>query len=80
MHREEIQNLLSAFGFAETLNKTLSGVNITHMIHRCDKLNKFVEYRIDPFGMVKLLWVFDSAADLVVFENTTDFETWFKNL
>ena len=76
MHREEIQNLLTHFGFAETLNRTLEGVNTTHMMHRCDKLKKLVEYYIDPLGVIKSIWAFDSASNLFVFENTVDFEVW----
>lgn len=76
MHREEIENLLSDFGFAETLNRTLNGLNIIHMMHRSEKLKKFVEYKIDPLGMVNAIWVFDFTSDMVVFENTADFETW----
>lgn len=76
MHREEIQNLLSHFGFAETLNRTLEGANTTHMMHRCDKLKKLVEYYIDPLGVIKSIWAFDSTSNLSVFENTVDFEVW----
>jgi hypothetical protein len=79
MHREEIQNLLSNFGFAETLNKPLTGINVTHMMHRSDKLKKLVEYKIDPLGMVDIIWGFDSS-DLVMFENTVDFEIWLNKL
>ena len=76
MHREEIQNLLSTFGFVETMNRTLEGVNTTHMMHRSDKLKKFVEYYIDPFGIIKAIWAFDSTDDLSMIENTVDFEIW----
>ena len=76
MHKEEIQNLLSTFGFAETLNKTLNGVNITHMMHSSEKLKKLVEYNIDSLGMVNVIWGFDFTSDLAMIENTADFETW----
>lgn len=76
MHREEIQNLLSHFGFAETLNKTFNGVNITHMMHRSDKLKKLVEYNVDHLGIVNVIWAFDISADLSMIENIVDFEVW----
>lgn len=78
MSKEEIQNLLSSFGFEETLNKTLKGVNSVHMMHFCNKLKKFVEYYIDPLGIIKSIWGFTKEHDLSVFENTNDFEIWLK--
>ena len=77
MHREEIQNLLSDFGFAETLNRTLKGINTTHMIHRSEGLRKIVEYYIDPVGIVKSIWGF-SGETLSVIESSSDFEIWLK--
>jgi len=76
MSKEEIQTLLSDFGFEETLNKTLEGINLTHMMHRCPKLRKFVEYYIDPLGIIKFIWGFNLDDDLSMIENTVDFEIW----
>ena len=78
MHKEEIQNLLSIFGFAETLNKTLNGANTIHMMHSCFEHRKFVEYYIDPLGTIKSICAFDDTDNLSVFENTVDFEVWLK--
>ena len=47
MSKEEIQTLLSDFGFEETLSKTLEGINLTHMIHCCSKLRKLVVQHIN---------------------------------
>ena len=76
MFKEDIQNLLSDFGFEETLNRTLEGLNLTHMIHCCSKLKKLVEYYIDPFGIIKSIWGFNIGNDLSMLENTADFEIW----
>ena len=77
MRREEVQNLLSNFGFAEALNRKLEGINTTHMMHRCESLKKIVEYYIDPAGMVKSVWGF-GGDNLSLFENPSDFEGWLK--
>ena len=77
MHREEVQKMLVSFGFSETLNRTLEGVNKTHMIHCCEKLKKFVEYYVDPLGIVNSIWGFNDD-NLSRFENTGDFEGWLK--
>ena len=79
MLKEEIQNLLSDFGFIETLNRPLEGLNTTHMMHCCAKLKKFVEYYIDPLGIIKSIWGFNIENDLSCFENAIDFELWLKN-
>ena len=76
MFKEDIQNLLSDFGFEETLNKTLEGINLTHMIHFCSKLRKFVEYYIDPLGIIKSIWGFNLDDDVSMIENTVDVEVW----
>ena len=78
MSKEEVQTLLSDFGFEETLNKTLKGINLTHMIHCCSKLRKLVEYYIDQLGVIKSIWGFNLDDDLSMIENTVDFEIWLK--
>jgi len=77
MLKEEVQTLLSGFGFYETLNKPLHGINTTHMMHRCNERNTFVEYYIDPQGKIKSIFTMQEN-DFNVFENTSDFETWLK--
>ena len=76
MHKEEIQNLLFNFGFAEAMNKTRSGNNSIHMIHRCDRLKRLVEYHVDNLGLIKFIWAFDYIAGLDMIENVDDFEIW----
>ena len=76
MSKEEVQTLLSDFGFEETLNKTIEGINLTHMMHCCSKLRKLVEYYIDQFGIIKSIWGFNLDDDLSMIENTVDFEIW----
>ena len=78
MSKEEIQTLLSDFGFEETLSKTVEGINLTHMIHCCSKLRKLVEYYIDQLGVIKFIWGFNLDDDLSMIENTVDFEIWLK--
>lgn len=78
MSEEEVQTLLSDFGFEETLNRTLEGINLTHMMHCCTKLKKFVEYYIDPLGIIQSIWGFNIESDVSMIENTVDFEIWLK--
>lgn len=78
MFKDDIQNLLSDFGFEERLNRPLEGLNLTHMIHFCSKLKKLVEYYIDPLGIIESIWGFNIGNDLSMLENTTDFESWLK--
>ena len=77
MLKEEIQLLLSNFGFCETLNKPLHGVNTTHMMHTCYESKRFVEYYVDPTGKIKSICAVREN-DFDIFENTGDFETWLK--
>ena len=76
MFKEEVQTLLSDFGFEETFNKTLEGANLTHMMHCCFKLRKFVEYYIDSLGIIKSIWGFRLDDDVLMIENTVDFKIW----
>lgn len=76
MFKEEVQTLLSDFGFEETFNKTLEGANLTHMMHCCSKLRKFVEYYIDSLGIIKSIWGFRLDDDVLMIENTVDFKIW----
>jgi hypothetical protein len=78
MSKEEVQTLLSDFGFEETLNKTIEGINLIHMMHCCSKLRKLVEYHIDPLGIIKSIWGFNLDDGLSMIENTVDFEIWLK--
>lgn len=78
MHREDLQKILAGFGFAETLNKTLEGLNITHVIHFSERLRKLVEYYVDPVGIIKSVWgIWDNGAEIM--ENLPDIELWLNN-
>ena len=78
MHREDIQNMLAGFGFSETLNRTIEGINITHVIHFSERLKKFIEYYVDPVGLIKSVWaIWDNGVEMI--ENLPDIEIWLNN-
>ena len=78
MLKEEVQNRLSALGFSEVLNKTMTGLRRTHMIHARLGLKRFVEYYIDARDVIDYIWAFnDDRVNLI--ENLADFEAWINN-
>ena len=78
MRKEMIQDLLVRFGFAETLNKVMLGVNLAHVIPvNPDGAGRLVEYYADPAGIVRAIWVFDMGPQSVgLIESVPDFEIW----
>lgn len=79
MHKKEIEEMLSTFGFVESMNKPLSGRKTTHVIHRCDKPKKLVEYYIDQMDMINRIWAFNVLEEcLLLFENPNDLKNWLE--
>lgn len=79
MRKDDIENLLNRFGFLVTLNKSMAGINVTHMMHRGTTMKKFVEYYVDDaLNTIKSVWAFD-IDDLKLFENLSDLEIWLEN-
>lgn len=74
---EEIKNILSQFGFAETLNKVMGCTKITHVIHSCPTPKKIVEYYADNLGIIDFVWAYVDG-ELKLIDSMSDFEIWLK--
>ena len=72
---EEIKNILTQFGFAETLNKTMEGPKLTHMMYSSLTPKKVVEYSVDTLGIIDFVWAYmDDGLKLI--DTMSDFEVW----
>lgn len=76
MKKEEIQSLLTQFGFSVTLNRGFGKINRTHMMHATTGGKRLVDYYIDEaLGSVREIYVYNGN-DLDRLEDTESLETW----
>ena len=76
MHKEEIQEMLSKFGFSIALNKEIGTTGLIHIIHRGTTIGELVEYTLEEAtDMIKNVWMFrGDGIDRA--ETTTELEIW----
>lgn len=78
MKKEEIQNLLTEFGFSVTLNRGIERINRTHMMHTHLGGKELVDYVVDEkFGSIREIYAWNGY-DLTMLEDTASFKNWLK--
>lgn len=78
MKKEEIQNLLTQFGFSVTLNRGFDKVNRTHMMHTLAGGTRLVDYYIDEnLGSIRKIFLY-SENNLECVEDVVSLETWLR--
>lgn len=78
MKKEEIQSLLSQFGFSVTLNRGFDKINRTHMMHAAAGGKRLVDYYIDEaLGSIREIYLY-SNDEMHRVEDTLSFEDWLK--
>lgn len=76
MARKEIEELLNRFGFTQTLNQRVGGLNIRHVMQYKVPVKRLVEYYLDEvLDTVKAVWVFNGDV-LDCIENVSDLANW----
>lgn len=77
MHNDEIQGLLTRFGFSVTIDKKIGETTQRHMIQVCgSETTRLVDYVIDEAkNSTKTIWAYTKES-LKCIENVQDLESW----